>query len=165
MSDFKFKPTSPLSNYWKIPGGFIWQDLLWPTSEHAYQAAKFMFENAPENNSGYIELIRIQPTPSKAKCLGTQKTMNFLHDLKPLINEWKPYVSINPEWEDIKIEVMKSILAAKCSSPKFTNTLINTHNMVIKEDSKADYFWGIGSKGTGQNILGLLLMELRDSLN
>jgi predicted NAD-dependent protein-ADP-ribosyltransferase YbiA (DUF1768 family) len=32
------------------------------------------------------------------------------------------------------------------------------------EDSKKDYYWGIGADGTGKSMLGRLLMELRSSL-
>jgi predicted NAD-dependent protein-ADP-ribosyltransferase YbiA (DUF1768 family) len=32
------------------------------------------------------------------------------------------------------------------------------------EDSKIDAFWGIGSRGKGENMLGVLLMELRSEL-
>jgi predicted NAD-dependent protein-ADP-ribosyltransferase YbiA (DUF1768 family) len=32
------------------------------------------------------------------------------------------------------------------------------------EASKTDAFWGLGKKGNGKNMLGVLLMELRDEL-
>jgi len=35
---------------------------------------------------------------------------------------------------------------------------------VLIEDSKMDGFWGIGAKGNGKNMLGRLLMEVREQI-
>lgn len=164
MNDCVFMPTSPLSNYWIIPGGMIWGGLVWLTSEHAYQAGKYIYENSPENNNKYLVVIQSQPSPSKAKCVASQKTMKYLTNLQPLIDGWKPYVKQNPNWDLCKIDVMRSVLKAKWDhSEIFRETLISTGDSVIKEYSQYDYFWGTGQNGTGLNKLGLLLMELRDS--
>jgi len=164
MQEYIFQQSNPLSNFWKVPNGIKWSGLIWPTSEHAYQAAKFIYHGSTPNNFKYVEIIRSQSSPSKAKCLGTQKTMYYLKNLEPLIQKWKPYITIDPLWDTHKINVMRSILKAKFdSSEPFRDLLISTSNMIIKEDSEYDYYWGIGRNGTGSNVLGLLLMELRDS--
>lgn len=53
---------------------------------------------------------------------------------------------------------------------KFTNhedikeILLSTGEDELVEDSPIDYYWGIGADGTGKNMLGKLLMELRTDL-
>lgn len=41
--------------------------------------------------------------------------------------------------------------------------LIATRSAILIEDSKKDFFWGI-SDGTGQNMLGKILMKVREEL-
>lgn len=45
--------------------------------------------------------------------------------------------------------------------PELKGKLMATGEAEIIEDSKTDAFWGIGKKGTGKNMLGKMLMELR----
>jgi len=164
MQEYIFPPSNPLSNFWAVSEGFMWKGMLWSTSEHAYQAGKYMYEGSPEANKQYIEIIRTQPSPSKAKCFGSQKTMKYLTYLQPFIDEWKPYVRQNPNWEENKIDVMRSVLRAKWEGSNFFREILeSTGFLVIKEASQYDYYWGIGQNGTGNNVLGLLLMELRDA--
>ena len=164
MGEYVFPSSSPLSNFWKIQGGFIWEGMSWNTSEHAYQAGKYIYEGSPVDNKQYVEIIRSQPSPSKAKCIASQKTMKYLTNLQPLIDQWKPYVKINPKWDERKVDIMRSILKSKWDGSEiFRDLLISTENLTIKEASQYDYYWGIGANGTGSNVLGLLLMELRDS--
>ena len=46
---------------------------------------------------------------------------------------------------------------------KFTNIMDDEKTAEIIENSIDDYYWGNGLKGTGKNIMGNLLMELRNS--
>jgi hypothetical protein len=41
---------------------------------------------------------------------------------------------------------------------------MNTGDAALIETSSIDAFWGIGKKGIGKNMLGKLLMEVRDEL-
>jgi hypothetical protein len=65
-------------------------------------------------------------------------------------------------WNDIKVERMLEILRVKFSNPELKKKLLNTNNSILIEDSKSDAFWGIGKSGKGKNMLGKLLMKVRE---
>ena len=74
------------------------------------------------------------------------------------------FFDIKPDWNKVKVERMRQVLKAKFSqNAELMDKLLSTNGFSLVEDSKTDTFWGIGKKGNGQNILGQLLMELRDS--
>jgi len=69
------------------------------------------------------------------------------------------------DWEKQKIEVMKKAIHAKFSQhPNLKQLLISSfpHNLV--QIKPGDGCWGTGNDGKGQNLLGVMLMELRESL-
>ena len=71
---------------------------------------------------------------------------------------------IKPNWSKIKVERMRQVLKAKFSQNlELMKQLLETKGFSLVEDSKTDSFWGVGKKGNGKNMLGQLLMELRDS--
>jgi ribA/ribD-fused uncharacterized protein len=82
----------------------------------------------------------------------------------------KPYRSQSrADWDDIKVPVMKWCLRVKLVSnwPKFSKLLLETGTRPIVEDSRKDDFWGAKPDESflrGCNVLGRLLMELRDKL-
>jgi ribA/ribD-fused uncharacterized protein len=49
-------------------------------------------------------------------------------------------------------------------NPKFRQALIDTGGEVIEEVSPFDYYWGIGRDGTGRNMLGEVLMDIRQEI-
>ncbi|WP_082452876.1 NADAR family protein [Sphingomonas sp. Leaf208] len=83
----------------------------------------------------------------------------------------KPYRNESRErWDDIRIPIMKWCIRVKLAQNwrSFGDLLLETGNMPIVEDSRKDDFWGAikDSNGDfhGQNVLGRLLMELREKL-
>jgi len=42
--------------------------------------------------------------------------------------------------------------------------LLGTKTATLEEDSKTDYIWGVGRNGSGQNLLGKILMRVRTEL-
>lgn len=117
----------------------------WPTSEHYYQAMKFI---DPELQ----EMIRTAKTPAKAAALGRDKKY-----------------PLRPDWDDVdkpfKIEAMWTAIHAKFTQhTKLRDVLVGTEDAVLVEASPTDYYWGDGKLGTGQNMLGRLLEILRDEL-
>jgi len=42
--------------------------------------------------------------------------------------------------------------------------LMDTGNEVLIEDSPVDWYWGCGLDGTGKNVLGQVLMQIRTEL-
>lgn len=127
------------SNFAKI--GFEEEGKYWPTVEHYFQAKKF-------EGQAYEERIRIAYTAKDARNMGRSREH-----------------PIRSNWEDVKVEVMRLALKRKFEThAKVKEMLINTGCEELIESSPFDYFWGCGGDGSGQNMLGKLLMELRDSL-
>ena len=69
------------------------------------------------------------------------------------------------KWLDMKMSIIYELLKVKADQSKvFYNKLISTKGRQLVEDTSHDY-WGKGSSGTGLNMLGRLLMTLRDTYN
>ncbi len=75
-----------------------------------------------------------------------------------------------PDWNQIRVRVMRWTLRVKLAMhwPEFGGLLLATGDRPIVEDSRRDDFWGAlrQEDGTlvGMNVLGRLLMELREEL-
>ena len=109
------------------------------TVEHAYQAHKTLDESSRE-------LIRKSKTPQEAKKMGR-------------------CVQLRPDWDSVKIPLMRSYLKQKFENPFLMHMLIETGSaQLVHNNSWNDRFWGV-CKGAGQNWLGRLLMEIREELN
>jgi DNA-directed RNA polymerase II subunit RPB2 len=117
--------------------------LRYRSTEHYFQAMKF-----PEHPE-YQEMIRKVKKPREAKKLG--KTEDY---------------AIRPDWATHRDTVMMTALREKFSDrhPELKNLLLDTGNAILQEASPRDNYWGTGSKGMGQNKLGVMLMALRDEL-
>ncbi len=134
-----------LSNF--FPAEVKGDGILWPTSEHYYQACKIPEWYAHPENIKALERIRASDKPLDAKRAG--KTVKLRRD-----------------WEAKKQFYMTKVLRAKFGQHKdLAEALLDTKTATLIEDSPHDHYWGIGSDGSGKNRLGKLLMELRDDLN
>jgi ribA/ribD-fused uncharacterized protein len=70
------------------------------------------------------------------------------------------------DWNIKKVDRMKRVLLAKFDqNPTLAGYLLSTGSKILIEESKTDAFWGIGKKGNGQNMLGKLLMEIREEIS
>ena len=75
-----------------------------------------------------------------------------------------------PDWDRVRVRIMKWCIRVKLSQNlmRFGNLLLETGDKPIVEDSRKDPFWGAirSSSGhlVGANVLGRLLMELREEL-
>ena len=49
-------------------------------------------------------------------------------------------------------------------NPDLLERLLATGEAKIVENSPVDYYWGVGLDGSGQNMLGVILMEVREKL-
>jgi hypothetical protein len=74
------------------------------------------------------------------------------------------------DWEDVKVDMMRWCLRVKLvqNFDKFSKLLKDTENKAIVEYSTKDSFWGAkpveNGKLQGKNVLGRLLMELRETV-
>jgi ribA/ribD-fused uncharacterized protein len=74
-------------------------------------------------------------------------------------------VTMRPDWDEYKRFVMKECCLAKfLQHPDLRKQLMATGDEVLIEDSPVDWYWGCGSDGTGKNVLGQVLMEIREEL-
>jgi ribA/ribD-fused uncharacterized protein len=74
---------------------------------------------------------------------------------------------VRPNWNEIKVARMRWVLRLKFDPTErypLWQSLMNTGDAALIETSSIDAFWGIGKKGIGKNMLGKLLMEVRDEL-
>jgi len=166
-----FKPTEYpgnfFSNYSKHP--IIYGGINYPTSEHLFQAMKFMGPNATNDDKEYAEIIRNQNTPNKAKRLAGQKGVGggrpWQRELNAIVQKYKTRAKLRPDWERIKDNLMYEIVKMKTQAhPEVKNELVKTGNKLIVENSQYDSYWGIGSDGKGRNQLGKTWMRLRSEM-
>lgn len=77
-----------------------------------------------------------------------------------------------PDWDDVRYKVMRWSLRVKLAQnyEEFGRLLLATRDRPIVEQSRKDDYWGAkladeaGNTLIGQNVLGRLLMELREKL-
>ncbi len=129
-----------LSNFYPSP--FTFQNITYPTNEHFFQAWKF--------STDYRQTVANLNTPSKAKQMGKTAQLCFNWD------------------SEVKQEVMKTGLELKFQIPELKQKLITTKGInLVEGNTWHDNYWGNCtckkcSKIPGQNILGKMLMQLRD---
>lgn len=113
----------------------------WPTTEHYFQAQKFLDE-------GRREAIRRAKTPNLAAKLGRDRG-------SPL----------RPDWEAVKVDIMREAVRAKFSQHEtLAELLLLTGDAPLIEHTDNDSYWADGGDGSGKNMLGRILMEVRETL-
>lgn len=124
-----------LSNY--FPCIVTVDGLTYPSSEHAYQAQKYLDPAVRRSISGL-------PTPDLAKQYS------------------RANAGVRGDWQTVKIGSMLLVLRAKFfQNAKLRTRLIATYDSILLEDNNwGDRFWGVVS-GEGDNNLGILLMRVR----
>ena len=137
------KPYGAFSNLFRRPMEF--EGRVYPTAEHAYQAGKARKDEVRE-------WILSAPTPSLVAMAA--------HGLYT----W----DIVPEWSRTKFDRMREVLKAKFSQHEdLKELLLSTGNARLVEagrtDNAVNRTWG-EVNGKGQNMLGVLLMEVRDEI-
>ena len=113
----------------------------WPTTEHYFQAQKFA-------GTPHEEEVRGAGTPTIAARIGRDRS-------RPL----------RPDWEAVKDDVMREAVRAKFQQhPSLRSLLLSTGHAYLIEHTRNDAYWGDGGDGTGKNMLGRILMEVREDL-
>ena len=73
-------------------------------------------------------------------------------------------VKLRSDWEQVKTTVMREVLGIKFLDPELSSKLLATGNEeLIEGNTWNDRFWGV-CRGSGRNVLGKLLMEIREDL-
>jgi ribA/ribD-fused uncharacterized protein len=125
-----------LSNFYEHP--IVADHLIYPTLEHAFQAAKT--EHIKEKAN-----IAAAKTPGKAKRLGRK-------------------VTLIEGWDKRRLSVMLELVRRKFENKKLRQKLLQTGDRpLIEGNNWGDTFWGM-CKGRGQNHLGKILEQVREEI-
>lgn len=121
--------------------GFELDGKYWSTSEHYFQAMKF-------DGTELVEKIRLVSSPMEAAKIGRNRD-------NPL----------RTDWENVKDGIMRRAVCNKfVQNPEIAEVLMGTGNKKLIEKTTNDYYWGCGTEGTGKNMLGKILMEVREKI-
>lgn len=125
-----------LSNFWPVQVEMDWD--VYSSVEHAYQAAK----------TTNLDVRRHLATLTVGQ-----------------VKRAAPFGKLlRPDWELVKVQIMDDLLRQKFSQQPFMGKLLATGNCLIEETNPwKDTFWGV-CNGEGKNILGKLIMAIRDDL-
>ena len=143
-----------LSNFHPAP--FMIDGERWPGVEWFYQAGK-------STDDEYRRQIRAAPHAGKAKRLGDSR-IGDPRIAKASRFRKRPEL-LRPDWEAVKLDIMREGVRAKFrQNGDLASMLLATGQAPLIEDIPGDRFWGVGADGTGENMLGKLLMAARDEL-
>lgn len=125
-----------LSNFCEVP--VMYDGITYLNNEAAFQAQKTL------NKEQRLDFAMLNPSQAKKK--GRR-------------------VSLRPDWEEIKINVMYEICKAKFTqNENLKRSLLNTGNAeLIEGNNWGDKIWG-QVNGIGENNLGKILMKIREEL-
>jgi ribA/ribD-fused uncharacterized protein len=124
-----------LSNFWPCKVEF--EGMIYPGVEQAFQSAKTL---DPAERRPFVDL-----GPGAAKRLGRK-------------------LALRPDWQEVKVGIMRQCLQSKFADPELRAQLLSTGERQLIEGNRwGDRFWGVCG-GTGRNMLGTLLMELRAAI-
>ena len=117
------------------------QGKVWPTSEHYFQAQKFVGTEREEE-------IRQAKSPMIAARMGRSRK----HPLRK-------------DWEAVKDALMlEAVLAKFTQHDDLREILLGTGQARLVEHTDNDSYWADGGDGSGKNMLGIVLMKVRDQL-
>lgn len=130
-------PYGFLSNF--HPSPVTMSEIIYPTVEHAFQAAK-TFDHSKRLK------ISMCDTPGKAKRMGRS-------------------LELREDWDVVKDQYMFTLLQVKFwSHAELAEKLIDTFPMELIEGNYwGDTYWGV-YQGKGENRLGKMLMKVREEL-
>lgn len=132
------EPYGCFSNFSKHP---VFIGSKWPTCEHYFQGQKFL------DSEIQVKIIK-ERSPMKAAQMGRNRN-------------WP----LRVDWEAVKDDIMRTGVKAKVlQHHDVRETLLGTGDALIVEHTSNDAYWGDGGDGSGKNMLGKILMEVRDEL-
>ena len=137
------KPYGVLSNLYRVP--IVFEGEVFATAEHAYQAGK-------ARKKAVRDWLLAAPSPALVAMAA--------HGLY--------YWDIQPGWSTSKFARMKAVLRAKFDQHEdLCRLLLATGTARLVEagttDNPVNRLWG-EVNGVGRNMLGILLMEVREEL-
>lgn len=114
---------------------------VWSTTEHYFQAQKFA-------GTEHEEAVRQCKSAREAADMGRDRSLPLRED-----------------WEDVKNIIMYQAVRMKFwSHLDLRNELLKTGDAILVEHTTNDRYWGDGGDGSGKNMLGKILMLVREEL-
>lgn len=121
--------------------GFEKDGKYYMTSEHYFQSKKF-------EGTEYEEKVRLTKNPMTAANMGRN------HDYP-----------LRTDWEIVKDSIMYTAVYEKfLQNTDISLQLIKTGDAELIENTTEDYYWGCGKFKNGKNMLGKILMQIREQL-
>lgn len=142
-----------LSNFYEQT--LVYQNVMYPTAEHAFQASKTLNERQRHRISKLA-------SPGTAKRTGRA-------------------IALRSDWEEVKVQIMEEIIELKFGKSILKKRLLATDNaLLIEGNNWGDAFWGATLEERsgkhikiwdgrnhlwyGRNELGRILMDFREKL-
>ena len=117
------------------------EGMTWYTAEHYFQAQQYHNELVQREIRKQRSLLEIPKIVHRAR------------------------VRVRGDWDSKKIGVMQTVVRAKFTQIQdLKKLLLNTGDAELIEHTEADSYWGDGGDGSGKNMLGMILMDVRDEL-
>ncbi|KAJ3121147.1 hypothetical protein HK098_003937 [Nowakowskiella sp. JEL0407] len=133
-------PYGEFSNFY--PSLITIAGIQYPTVEHYFQSCKF------PTSEYHRTLVISAVSPGEAARLGRNRSY-----------------PMRPDWDQVRDDVMRVGLEAKFRQHQnLRNVLLGTGDLTLIEHTRNDRYWADGGDGSGKNMLGILLMELRQTL-
>ncbi len=143
--------SGPLSNFAPTPG------LELPVGYYGHREAdrvpvasvEHWFQACKTTSRREFDRILACPTAAAAKSAGRE-------------------TQLRPDWEEVKREVMLCALRGKFAREPYRSALLATSPRPLAENSPRDFAWGARDAHggyTGQNLLGVALMQVRGELS
>jgi ribA/ribD-fused uncharacterized protein len=158
MKKYNLPANTPklLSNFAETP--VQWNHHMYPTVEHAFQAAKYLFSTLPsfEKEFRVGGSIGLQP-PKVAKTTGSKTGMKKNKAVLNIV-----------EWDSQKNDIMKQLIQDKIQRHDIIRSILQScreHHIPLFHYSKEDHVWGCtineeeGTVKEGNNLLGKLFMN------
>lgn len=148
-----------LSNYSNHRIGYGLDGNNWKSVCHFYHYHKF---GISKKSLKIKQEIFSANTPQEAEIIGTKK-YQYPKNIFQRIFLKNRFVEIDGDWDTIKYKLLKkAILAKVIQYVDVRNCLMSTNNSLLVFHS-SNTFWGINDNGIGQNNLGLIFTEIRNS--
>lgn len=164
---FNFKGTF-LSNFW--PCKIRFHSVNFNSVEHAYQAAKFEPGTLESLSDYHIERVnrRLERRGERFDRAGLMELFASPEisagSVKIAANELRIIGLVRPDWDRVKFYTMAELLIEKFSIPYLRAQLEDTRRKYLIEGNDwGDTLWGV-VEGRGRNILGRMLMTIRDEV-
>jgi predicted NAD-dependent protein-ADP-ribosyltransferase YbiA (DUF1768 family) len=156
------KPYWWWSNFANFP--VYYEGNVWRNSEAPFQWKKYS-ESDPEQ----AELVRRALTPHDAAALGRDRSRKLRSDWdqpvqfelpEALAANWERFVGVPMLTKDwIMLEVVRCKVAQHA---ELQERLLETGTATLVEHTTKDSYWADGGDGSGKNMLGKILMVVRE---